>query len=90
MDEIVCVVNQSLDRLDDQNMDLSDIRQACLNGWLYDPKTILQNIILMVSTIGKRNIETIRKLDFAMRFVKIWLNLSDNTPRITSNTSTRC
>jgi hypothetical protein len=39
--------------------------------YFYGPKTILQNVVLAVSEIVKKNRETIRELDFATHFVKV-------------------
>jgi len=41
-----------------------------LLSYLYEPKVILHNLILAVSEAAQKNTQTIKELDFALRFVK--------------------
>jgi hypothetical protein len=41
-----------------------------LLSYLYEPKVILRNLILAVSEAAQKNTQTIKELDFALRFVK--------------------
>jgi hypothetical protein len=46
--------------------------------YLYKPKIILENIILAISKGANKNQETIRELDFALGFVKVLEDVTNN------------
>ena len=51
----------------------------------YEPKVILQNLILAVSEVAKKNQEKIRELDFALRLVQALSDDSNNQEKDETN-----
>jgi len=53
--------------------------------YLYEPKVILQNLILAVSEAAKKNQEKVRELDFALRLVQALSDDSNNQEKDENN-----
>jgi hypothetical protein len=58
---------------DEKKRECPEVREMV--DYFYEPKTILQNIILAVANVAKKNKEKIKQLELASRFVKV---LSDD------------
>jgi hypothetical protein len=66
----IMLTTQGLYRITDSPNDLEDVTVDKVLRWLYEPKKILQNLILSLIDAAEENKEKIKELEFALRLIK--------------------